>query len=223
MNITINPDTLKKIRGIKLGILQASKIDLTSDKPDFEQEFSEIRTFLQSKFHGSRPAEDEIVSHVRRMYRRVGWEPTRYRPSSEALIRRILQGKDLYRINIAVDMANLVSARSRLSMGLYDTAKISGKIILDTGREGESYQGISRPLIHAHNKLILRDDEGIFGNPTADSLRTSLTDKTQDILAVFFCPFEVSNNHLYESLNLLEKYYRQFSTITSREILSYEA
>jgi DNA/RNA-binding domain of Phe-tRNA-synthetase-like protein len=156
------------------------------------------------------------------MYRRVGWEPTRYRPSSEALIRRIIKGKDLYRINIAVDMANLVSARCHLSMGLYDTAKICGDIIMDIGNEDETYEGISKPLIHAHNKLILRDDEGIFGNPTADSLRTSLSKNTNETLAVFFCPYEVSSDYLNETLDLLEKYYQQFSTITSKKILTYE-
>jgi len=222
MEFKTNQETLRKIQGIKLGILRASNLDLTSSKPNFEIEFETIKTYLLEKFKDKRPAEDDTVSHVRRMYRRVGWEPTRYRPSSEALVRRILKGKELYRINIAVDFGNLVSARSHLPMGLYDSNKISGDIILDTGKDDESYEGISKPLIHAQNKLILRDDEGIFGNPTADSKRTSLDDTTKEVLAVFFCPYDVRDEHLNETLDLLEEYYKEFSNIDYRDIKKFK-
>ncbi len=181
MDFNINAtDIIKeKINGLKLGLLFAEDCTVDSADPEFEQSLAELETFLNNKFLNSKPSEDETVGHVRRMYRRIGWEPTRYRPSSEALVRRILKGKGLYCINNLVDYGNLISARFHLPMGLYDSNKINGAILMDVGREGEAYRGISNPEIHAEGKLILRDDSGIFGNPTADSLRTVITPDTQ--------------------------------------------
>jgi len=90
---------------------------------------------------------------------------------------------------------------------LYDMDKISGDIIVDVGRENESYQGISKDLIHATGKMILRDDDGIFGNPTADSKRTCLNEKTKNVLALFFTPPEVDNAYLNETLEFLQELY----------------
>jgi len=145
------------------------------------------------------------------MYRRIGWEPTRYRPSSEALIRRILNNKGLYRINNLVDYGNIVSARYHIPMGLYDLDKVRGSVQVDVGRENESYEGISKADIHARGKMILRDGDGIFGNPTADSLRTSITQATQRALAIFFCPPEVAEEYLKNVLQYLADFYRPFT------------
>jgi DNA/RNA-binding domain of Phe-tRNA-synthetase-like protein len=145
------------------------------------------------------------------MYRRIGWEPTQYRPSSEALVRRILKGKGLYRINNLVDYGNIVSASFFLSMGLYDFDKIEGNIVLDVGKPSEEYEGISKSRIHAEGKLILRDSRGIFGNPTADSLRTSITLNTKRALALFFCPPEVSDDYINSTLASLATHYNRFS------------
>ncbi len=200
-----------KISALKFGVLLADNLQVQKSGVDFEPAFSDLRRFLQEKFSALRPAEEETVKYVRRMYGRIGWEPTRYRPSSEALIRRILKGKELYRINNLVDFGNIASARFHLPMGLYDSDKISGTIVMDVGKENEAYRGISNPQIHAAGKLILRDDNGIFGNPTADSLRTSITEKTKNALAVFFCPPEIPDDHLKEALGFLSGFYKDFS------------
>ncbi len=207
----------EKISGLKLGIVSAHSVTVHKPGAEFDQHLAELVDFLQNKFKNHRPAEDEVVSHVRRMYRRIGWEPTRYRPSSEALVRRLLNGKGLYRINNLVDYGNLISARFHLPMGLYDTSKLKGQIRMDVGKEDETYQGISNPEIHANGKLILRDDQGIFGNPTADSLRTSITDSTKSVLAVFFCPPEVDDSYLNQTMRALHTAYQPFTTAAIEE------
>jgi len=108
-----------------------------------------------------------------------------------------------------VDLGNVASTRFHLPMGLYDVDKIIGTITIDVGREGESYQGISKDLIHAAGKMILRDEEGIFGNPTADSKRTRLTANTGNVLAIFFTPPEVSSAYLSQTLQFLADLYKQ--------------
>lgn len=200
----------EKIKGMQLACLQAAGLRVTKSGQDFETALEELEQFIRSKFADKRPAEDSIVSAVRRMYRRIGWEPTRYRPSSEALIRRILQGKGLYRINNLVDFGNLASAYAHIPMGLYDLNKINGEIILDVGRNDEEYEGISKNLIHAEGKLILRDKKGIFGNPTADSKRTSISSDTDSVLAVFFGPPEVDKDYLERTVSRLADYYQPF-------------
>ena len=209
INLTISEIIKEKIKGIKFGLLLANQVQIIKKDTDFENDLSDLIIELKNKFANRMPSDDEIIGHVRRMYRRIGWEPTQYRPSSEALVRRLLKDKGLYRINNLVDYGNLVSARFHLSMGLYDIDKIDGDPVFDVGREGESYQGISKDKIRAEGKLILRDDTGIFGNPTADSLRTSITEDTHSALAIFFCPPEVTDSYLLEVLNSLKSYYQR--------------
>ncbi len=206
-NFSASPAIRQKLNGLKFGMLAAAPVNVQPSSSHFETELKKLEEELAAKFPNKRPSEDAVVGHVRRMYRKIGWEPTRYRPSSEALVRRLLQGKGLYRINNLVDYGNLISARFHLPMGLYDTDKIEGRITADVGAEGETYQGISRDEIHAAGKMILRDGAGIFGNPTADSKRTSISETTRGVLAVFFCPAEVSEAYLSQTLHALQAYY----------------
>ena len=192
---------------MQLGLLEVTGFTVTKDSSKIEPVINDLYDFIRSKFAQDPPSSDPVVSSVRRMYRRIGWEPTRYRPSSEAMIRRILKKNPLYRINNAVDLGNVTSARFHLPMGLYDSEKIDRIITFDVGKEDETYQGLSIDLIHAHGKLILRDNNGIFGNPTADSRRTCIDSHTRDILAIFFTPPEIDPQYLRDTLDHLEQLY----------------
>ena len=111
-------------------------------------------------------------------------EPTRHRPSSEALLRRLLQGKGLYRLGSLVDTCNLASLTFLLPIGMYDLARIRGDVVLRTGAPGEEYAGIRKGPVHLEGRLGLFDDEGPFGSPTSDSARTSTSADTRTVLAV---------------------------------------
>ncbi|NOX87386.1 MAG: hypothetical protein GXO77_00025, partial [Calditrichaeota bacterium] len=182
--ITISEIIKRRIPNFKLGIVEGNEVKIDKEDERFPELYEELVDYIKKTFAKDPLSSNEIIGHVRRLYRRIGWEPTRYRPSSEALARRILQNKGWYRINNAVDLGNLVSARFHLPMGLYDLDKINGPVQVDVGRPDESYEGISKSEIHAEGKLILRDQTGIFGNPTADSKRTSVDADTRNILAV---------------------------------------
>lgn len=200
-----------RIPGMHLGLLYVSQVTVIKNDASLDKGFLDLKLLLKEEFADTRPAQNAIVSYVRRMYRRIGWEPTRYRPSSEALVRRVLKDQELYRINNLVDWGNITSARFHLPMGLYDADKIDGKIEVDVGRPGESYTGISKDKIHAEGKLILRDQTGIFGNPTADSRRTSISGACQNALAVFFCPPEVEKAYLRQTLIFLADAYGPYA------------
>jgi DNA/RNA-binding domain of Phe-tRNA-synthetase-like protein len=130
----------------------------------------------------------EFVTAVRGMYRRFGVDPTKTRPSSEALLRRLRKGDALPRINSAVDVCNWCSAETQLPFGLYDRARIDGNVVLRVGREGEAYDGIRKDTVHVAGRLTLVDALGPFGNPTSDSARTMVTPETRNLLFVIFAP-----------------------------------
>ena len=133
---------------------------------------------------------------VRTMYKRVGLDPTKTRPSSEALLRRVRKGDTLPRINSMVDVCNWCSLEFQLPYGLYDAARIEGDVELRLGRPGELYAGIRKDDVHIAGRITLADDRGPFGNPTSDSARTMVTTATTRALLVVFAPAGVGAAHL---------------------------
>lgn len=130
----------------------------------------------------------EEITAVRTMYKRVGLDPTKTRPSSEALLRRVRKGDSLPRINSMVDVCNWCSFEFQLPYGLYDADRIDGDVDLRIGREGESYPGIRKDDVHVAGRITLADAQGPFGNPTSDSARTMVTTASHRALLVVFAP-----------------------------------
>jgi DNA/RNA-binding domain of Phe-tRNA-synthetase-like protein len=142
------------------------------------------------------------IDAVRTMYKRVGIDPTKRRPSSEALLRRIVKGESLPRINSCVDVCNWCSLEFQLPYGLYDADCIEGDVTLRIGRDGESYPGIRKDDVHVGGRITLADQLGPFGNPTSDSARTMVTVDTKRVLLVVFAPVEVSAARLARVLDV---------------------
>lgn len=126
----------------------------------------------------------EILSHAditatREAYKSLGKDPSRYRGSAEALLRRVTSGKALYFINNLVDINNLLSLESFLPVGSYDLARITGDIVFRIGKSGESYKGIGKDLINIADLPVFADSDGPFGSPTSDSERAMITSSTR--------------------------------------------
>lgn len=131
---------------------------------------------------------------VRTMYKKLGIDPTKTRPSSEALLRRVRKGDPLPRINNLVDVINWCSLETQLSFGLYDAGNITGDIVMRRGVEGESYPGIRKDEVRVGGRLVLADSCGAFGNPTSDSARTAVTEATTSALIVIFVPAQLDDS-----------------------------
>jgi DNA/RNA-binding domain of Phe-tRNA-synthetase-like protein len=144
----------------------------------------------------------EITAAVRTMYKQAGLDPTKTRPSSEALLRRVRKGDELPRINSLVDVINWCSLESQLPFGLYDLDRVRGNVTLRLGRAGEEYPGIRKDIVHVADRLVLADDEGPFGNPTSDSARTMVTPSTIRALVVIFAPVGVATDVSNRALRL---------------------
>jgi len=135
----------------------------------------------------------DVTAAVRTMYKRVGLDPTKTRPSSEALLRRVRRGDPLPRVNSLVDIINWCSLESQLPFGLYDADRIQGGVTLRLGKPGEEYAGIRKDVVHVTGRLTLADEVGPFGNPTSDSARTMVTVATTRALVVIFVPSSVAS------------------------------
>ena len=125
------------------------------------------------------------IAATRRVYKACGKDPSRYRPASEALIRRILQGKELYQRDTLVDLVNLASIAYGYSIGGFDADKFVGNTLtLGIGREGEPYEGIGRGLLNICGLPVYRDAEGGVGTPTSDNERTKMTIDTRHLVVL---------------------------------------
>lgn len=125
------------------------------------------------------------IRATRQAYKKLGKDPNRYRPSAEALRRRILRGLPLYRIDTLVDLINLVSIRSGYSIGGFDAMKIQGdQLVLGVGKEGEVYRGIGRGELNIAGLPVYRDDIGGIGTPTSDEERTKIDMETTSLLMI---------------------------------------
>lgn len=135
---------------------------------------------------GEAASTDPVIAKVRAAFKATGKDPSRYRPSSEALTRRVISGKPLYNVNNVVDSGNLISLMTGVPIGCYDTDKLQGSLSFRIGKAGETYAGIGRTEINLEGLPILADDTGPFGSPFSDSERSAVSDTTQRLLFVIY-------------------------------------
>lgn len=156
--------------------------------PYCEELWQEIET-LGEKFRNELTTESlkemTSIAATRRVYKLCGKDPSRYRPASEALIRRVLQGKELYQRDTLVDLVNLASIAFGYSIGGFDADKFEGDTLtLGIGREGEPYEGIGRGMINIHGLPVYRDAKGGVGTPTSDNERTKMMLSTRHLVVL---------------------------------------
>ncbi len=164
-----------------MAALEVHELEVTGPRRDFDPEVAAA----QDAAAGGRTAD---VAAARALYRRFGVDPTRHRPSSEALLRRVRAGRGLPRVNSLVDVASVVSLRLQVPVGLYDLDLAEGPLTLRLGAPGEVYAGIGRGQVNVGGRICVADALGACGNPSADSKRTMITPQTQRAAWIFFLP-----------------------------------
>ena len=149
------------------------------------QEIGELEKRFRSELTTELLKEMPSIAATRRIYKKCGKDPSRYRPASEALIRRMLQGRGLYKVDTLVDLINLASIRFGYSIGGFDAEKFVGDTLtLGIGREGEPYEGIGRGQLNISGLPVYRDAEGGVGTPTSDHERTKITLATRQLVVL---------------------------------------
>ena len=183
------------------------------NSPHNEDLWSELEN-LAVRFRGELTTESlkeqPSIAATRRVYRACGKDPSRYRPASEALIRRMLQGKELYRCNTLVDLVNLASIAYGYSIGGFDADKFAGDTLtLGIGREGEPYEGIGRGLINIQGLPVYRDALGGVGTPTSDHERTKMSLETRH-LVVLINGYDGNEQRVRENADYIQSQLRKY-------------
>lgn len=208
MQIIISDEIQKICPLLTLGIVQAMVTNsptsqlLSDEMASLETGFRQDYTLEQLN---KRPA----ILATRLAYKALGKEPGRYRPSAEALCRRILREIPLYRVDTLVDIINIVSVKTGFSIGAFDMSKIEGeKLTLGVGKAGEDFEAIGRGQLNIEGLPVYRDAVGGIGTPTSDNERTKITATTQQLLVIIngYSGEEGLQDAIDLSVALLEKY-----------------
>ena len=147
---------------------------------------------------------DPKIKETRDGYKKLGKDPSHTRPACEAILRRVIKGIQLYSLGDLIDLGNILSVESKRSVCVVDAAKIQGDVTIRIGEDGEYVDAINRGLINAFNLPVYVDDQGIFGSPTSDTIRTSVTESTKQILVMIIC-FSAKDKNIDEQ-RLLDLY-----------------
>src|SRR5271155_1430333 len=170
MQITI------ELRDVNLGVVEADGLRVAPTQEALARLMDDLCDGKRREFTVESLADAEPARAVRAMFRSWGMDPSKYRPSSEALLRRIVQGKGLYRVSNVVDIGNLGSLETGWPFGCYDRSKIAPPVTLRHGATGEKYEGIGKQTWHLEGRPVLADPAGPFGSPISDSTRSMITE-----------------------------------------------
>jgi DNA/RNA-binding domain of Phe-tRNA-synthetase-like protein len=197
--------------GARLGVVEADGAGVVLVYPDLAKLVDQVCARKRAEFTVESLAEAEPVRAVRAMFREWGMDPSKYRPSSEALLRRVVQGKGLYRVSNVVDIVNLGSLETGWPYGCYDRSKISPPVALRHGAAGEKYEGIGKQTWHLEGRPVLADPAGPFGSPISDSTRSMITESAKEIMIVIYAPARVSDASLHMAMTRLKERLAQFA------------
>jgi DNA/RNA-binding domain of Phe-tRNA-synthetase-like protein len=185
VQLSIDPALAGRVR---LGLLELDGVTVKQSDPALAAEIDAFARELRTRHAGVKSGDVPGTEDARTLYKALGIDPTKTRPSNEALLRRVLKGESLYVVNTLVDALNLVSLKVQLPFGLYDAARLEPPITLRKGLQGESYEGIRKGPVSVEGRPVLADAKGPFGNPTSDSARTCITLETRTALVVAYAP-----------------------------------
>ena len=184
MNIIVT-DKISAVCPEFVGAAVEAHVPNTTFCPELWDEINALCEDYRSRFTTVSIKEMAAIEATRRVYRACGKDPSRYRPAAEALIRRVVQGKELYQIDTLVDLINLASMKYGYSIGGFDADKLVGDTLaLGVGEPGEPYEGIGRGMLNIEGMPVYRDQKGGVGTPTSDNERTKIDITTTHVLVL---------------------------------------
>ena len=188
---------------------------------DLWRQIDEYTALYRAKYTTESIKDMPAIQATRQAYKQCGKDPSRYRPSAEALRRRLLRGMELYRIDTLVDLINLVSLRTGYSIGGFDADKIDGDALrLGIGRAEEPFEGIGRGVLNIEGLPVFRDRTGGIGTPTSDNERTKMDLETCHILAII--NGYSGRDGLKEAAEMTVELLKRYATACDAEICYFE-
>jgi len=204
--VRISPELKAKCPKAALGCVAAG-VEMGASPLALEESLRACEESIQRHLEPRAVLEAPAILATRSAYKVLGKDPARYRGSAEALLRRLIAGKGMPRINNVVDAINLASVESRLPIGLYDLAHIEGAVEFRSGRAGETYKGIGKYDLNLEDLPLFADAKGPHGSATSDSERTMVTLATKRVLAIIVsfagvAPLDEATKRMAELLRL---------------------
>jgi DNA/RNA-binding domain of Phe-tRNA-synthetase-like protein len=205
--ITISPKIKELVPNFKIGAITYHDIAISESPQMIKGRF---QLFLESLKLEDKSAADYLgVAEYRSVFKKLGTDPSRYRPASEALLRRILSGKDLPPINSGVDVNNFFSIRFAIPIGLYNLDKVSGDVEIRVGGANDTYEGLNGREMSMEGKLLTADDTGAFGSPIVDSKRTMVDESVKNALHIVYLLPSMGESEAEELLQSMASMFTQ--------------
>ncbi|MFC7372966.1 B3/4 domain-containing protein [Fictibacillus iocasae] len=204
---TISPAVKQLVPGFKIGFITYHHIAV-GDSPQMIK--GRFQLFTESiRLEDKQPSDWPYIKEYRDVFKSLGTDPSRYRPASEALLRRVLTGKDLSPVNSAVDVNNFFSLRHALPLGIYDAKMIDGDVEIRLGNAQDEYEGLNGRLMNMEGKLVSCDAKGAFGSPIVDSKRTMMTEQAKEALHIIYLPPSLEPENAEQLLTSIAQMFTQ--------------
>lgn len=214
ISISISEKLKQKVPGLTLAAIECRVLVMETNDllwDDIKKKIKELSATLKTEEISRIPA----ITASRKAYKSCGKDPARYRPSAEALLRRVVKRRELYQVNNVVDLLNLVSISTGFSIGGYDADKIKGDVTFGIGTAADPYEGIGRGHLNIEFLPTFRDEHGAFGTPTSDSERTAVSVDTENFLMVI--P-DFGSGNLKQTTELAAELLERFGYATNLKI-----
>ncbi|WP_449539192.1 B3/B4 domain-containing protein [Ferdinandcohnia sp. Marseille-Q9671] len=219
MEILLSPQLKELVPTMKVGIITYNQIEV-GESPQMIR--GRLQTFQESLFFDleDKPVTDVAgIAEWRSIFKQVGTDPNRYRPSVEAIYRRIQKQNFLQSIHSAADLNNFFSIQYEVPIGIYDADKINGDIVIKVGQAEDEYEGINGRVLSMKDKIVSSDHSGAFGSPYVDSKRTAVTLETRNAIQIVYVKPSLQNENCEKLISSLGAMFTQVHGGTATSFL----
>lgn len=213
MKLVFSEEVSSAFKGLGVLLLEFSGVSQGREAIELDAFVEDAIEDVRRKFSLETLTQNPMVRAYRDFFWRIGVDPTKTRPSAEALLRRVLQGKAFPRVNVLVDVYNVVSMKQVVPIAAYDTEKISGELFMRFAREGESFHGIGmdRPYNLSGRELVVQDGQKLLAvYPYRDAETTKVSEHSRKILFMVCGVPAIETSYLHETSSILAEAVKKF-------------
>ncbi|TYS60528.1 hypothetical protein FZC76_21930 [Sutcliffiella horikoshii] len=215
MRVLVDRSVKDRVTSGKFGIIKYNDITVSSSPQMLKGRIRLFQESLHLDLEDKDMKDIPGVAEWRSVFKETGIDASRYRPSVEALYRRIKKGQFLEPFNSAVDLNNFFSMKYEIPFGIYDAEKIVGDVTVAVSDETASYEGLNGRDIKLSKMLHTRDEAGPFGSPFVDSRRTAVSEGCTSALHVVYFKPSMKSGECEEMLAAISEMFLQVHGGTS--------
>ncbi|MED4073222.1 B3/B4 domain-containing protein [Priestia endophytica] len=209
MEIKLSNTLIEKVPGFKVGVIQYNNIEIGESPQMLRGRLQLFQESIHFDLQDKNVTDFEGIKEWRQVFKTVGTDPSRYRPSIEALYRRIKKHTYLQPVHSGVDLNNFFSLEYQVPIGLYDFDALEGDILITIGDENAHYEGLNGRNVTFANSIVSLDNQGAFGSPYVDSVRTKVTETTKNALQIVYLKPSTDLDNAERLLSSLQQMFNQ--------------